>query len=91
MTAGVWFVFTLLLQVTMPIHYVPAKFSLPWWCLPWVPSVCIWFNIMLVGGFGVSVADYTRLAVALAIGTGIYLLYGVHASYYRFYRGGVIK
>lgn len=88
MTAAVWFVFTLLLQLTMPINYVPEKFALPWWSLPWVPSVSIWANIMLVGGFGASVADYYRLGGAMAIGTGIYLLYGVHASYYRFHRGG---
>ena len=88
MTAGVWFVFTLLLQLTMPIKYVPEKFALPWWSLPWVPAVSMWTNIMLVGGFGASVDDYYRLGGAMAIGSGIYLLYGVHASYYRFYRGG---
>lgn len=40
---------------------------------------------MLVGGFGANKADYIRLFVAMGIGAFIYLIYGVHASYYRFY------
>jgi APA family basic amino acid/polyamine antiporter len=88
MCAGWWFFWACVLQLTCSIHYVPEKFSLPWWCLPWVPCISIWANIMLVGGFGATVDDYYRLFGAMAIGTVVYCLFGIHASYWRFYRSG---
>eukprot|EP00271_Cylindrocystis_brebissonii_P010712 TRINITY_DN2701_c0_g1_i1.p1 TRINITY_DN2701_c0_g1~~TRINITY_DN2701_c0_g1_i1.p1 ORF type:complete len:636 (-),score=121.80 TRINITY_DN2701_c0_g1_i1:945-2852(-) len=86
--AILWFVFTLALQLTCPIHYVPAKFSIPSWAMPWCPSIAIFSVIMLVGGFGANESDYWRLFGAMGIGIIIYCLYGVHASYYRFYGAG---
>eukprot|EP00898_Chlorokybus_atmophyticus_P002736 jgi/Chlat1/3463/Chrsp23S08827 len=82
---GAWAIFTLMLQLTMPMEYIPKKFRVPDWLMPWAPSASIFANIMLIGGFGANKADYYRLFVALGIGLAIYLLFGVHASYYRFY------
>lgn len=89
--AVAWLVSTLALQLTMPITYVPAKFALPWWSMPWIPALSVFSNCMLVGGFGAHKGDYIRLFVAMGIGTVVYWLYGVHASNYRFYGEGRVK
>eukprot|EP00271_Cylindrocystis_brebissonii_P001042 TRINITY_DN11287_c0_g1_i1.p1 TRINITY_DN11287_c0_g1~~TRINITY_DN11287_c0_g1_i1.p1 ORF type:complete len:626 (-),score=72.79 TRINITY_DN11287_c0_g1_i1:1413-3290(-) len=83
-----WFFTTLLFQFTLPISYVPQKFALPWYLMPWVPSISIWMTIMLVGGFGATVDDYWRMLYGFGIGTSVYLFYGIHASYWRFYGPG---
>lgn len=80
-----WFVTTLLLQLTLPIQYVPEKFSIPWYLLPWTSSVGVYSTVVVVGGFGANKADYYRLFSAMAIGTGIYLLYSLPANSWRFH------
>eukprot|EP00850_Spirogloea_muscicola_P000439 SM000002S05519 [mRNA] locus=s2:342643:351603:- [translate_table: standard] len=82
---GSWAFWTVLLWLTMPINYVPAKFHVPAFCMPWIPSCSIFANVMLIGGFGAHKSDYIRLFVAMGIGAVIYILFGVHNSYYRFY------
>eukprot|EP00271_Cylindrocystis_brebissonii_P006388 TRINITY_DN19157_c0_g1_i2.p1 TRINITY_DN19157_c0_g1~~TRINITY_DN19157_c0_g1_i2.p1 ORF type:complete len:628 (-),score=90.81 TRINITY_DN19157_c0_g1_i2:1067-2950(-) len=86
-----WFATTLLMQVTMPIQFVPEKFALPWYSMPWIPSASIWCTIMLCGGFGASVEDYWRLLGGFGIATAIYLLFGLHASFWRFYGGDEVE
>lgn len=39
---------------------------------------------LLVGSFGGLELDYSRLGYCVVAIVGIYLLYGVHASYHRF-------
>eukprot|EP00271_Cylindrocystis_brebissonii_P010715 TRINITY_DN2701_c0_g2_i1.p1 TRINITY_DN2701_c0_g2~~TRINITY_DN2701_c0_g2_i1.p1 ORF type:complete len:630 (-),score=121.08 TRINITY_DN2701_c0_g2_i1:1105-2994(-) len=88
MFLGLWFLFTLGFWLTCPIHYVPVKFSVPAWGMPWIPSIAMFSVVMLVGGFGANESDYWRLFTAMGIGMVLYCIYGVHASYYRFYGEG---
>lgn len=80
-----WFVTSLLLQLTMPIQYVPEKFSIPWYTMPWTSSVAIFAIIVIIGGFGANKSDYYRLFSAMGIGTVVYLLYSLPANSWRFH------
>jgi APA family basic amino acid/polyamine antiporter len=82
--AIVWFGATLTLMLTCPIEYIPYKYAVPAYALPWVPAASIWCTIMVVGGFGAGSDDYRRLGIAMCAGCGFYLLYSVHASWWRF-------
>ncbi|KAK9804704.1 hypothetical protein WJX72_000849 [[Myrmecia] bisecta] len=87
-TAVAFVVVTLCLQFTLPIEYVPAKFSVPPWMMPWAPALSLWANVMLIGGFGAHKSDYVRLFVAMGIGTVIYLFFGLPTSWWRFHGAG---
>lgn len=69
----------------MPIYYQPDKYAIPWYIMPWAPSVSVWANVMLIGGFGANKRDYIRLFVAMGIGLLLYAIYGVHANFWRFF------
>lgn len=82
-TAAVWFACSLAIQLCIPLDYVPPNWSVPAWLLPWVPSGSCFFNIFLLGSLPKE--DFVRFGVLSAVAIGIYILYGVHASYLRFY------
>jgi hypothetical protein len=36
-----WFLVTLSFQLCCPMEYQPEGFHIPWWLMPWLPSVAI--------------------------------------------------
>ena len=87
----VWGVGTLGLQLTCPMEFVPEKWHIPFWLMPWLPACSIFSLTLLVGSFGGLELDYSRLGYSVVAITGIYLFYGVHASYHRFMTADAAK
>ena len=73
--AVIWGGATLGLQLTCPIAYVPEKWSIPFWAMPWLPSMSVWTITMLVGGFGGFPGDYARLGYCVVAMMGVYFVY----------------
>jgi hypothetical protein len=89
--AAVWFTATLGLRLTCLIAFVPDKWALPAYLLPWLPSASTWLLIMMLGGFGGRSSDFECVGWAVLALCALFLGYSVHASFYRFTDGAFSK
>lgn len=78
-----WGIATLGLQLTCPMEFVPLRWHIPFWAMPWLPSCSLFSLTLLVGSFGGLELDYTRIGFCVLAMSIIYLFYSVHASYHR--------
>ncbi|GKV32080.1 hypothetical protein SLEP1_g40711 [Rubroshorea leprosula] len=76
-TAPIWFLATLALQLIVPKARTPKLWGVP--LVPWLPSASIAINIFLLGS--IDRASFIRFAVWTAILLIYYFLVGLHASY----------
>ena len=83
----IWFAATLGLQLTCPMEFVPEKWGISFYLIPWLPSASVFSITLLVGAFGGLELDYSRLGYCVVAMAGVYVFYGVHASYARFEAG----
>ena len=56
-----WGIFTLGLQLTCPMEFVPQRWHIPFWAMPWLPSCSLFSLTLLVGSFGGLELDYLRI------------------------------
>ncbi|GAB4819071.1 hypothetical protein N2152v2_006117 [Parachlorella kessleri] len=79
---GAWAASTLLFQLTCPLEYQPAlPFAIPWWLMPWLPSVCIALTI-----FSMASLDSGKLWVVgvwFGISFAFYFLYSLPMGYIK--------
>ncbi|GKV32082.1 hypothetical protein SLEP1_g40713 [Rubroshorea leprosula] len=76
-TAPIWFLATLALQVIVPKARTPKLWGVP--LVPWLPSASIAINIFTLGS--IDRASFIRFAVRTGIVLIYYFLVGLHASY----------
>jgi APA family basic amino acid/polyamine antiporter len=69
--------FTVMLHLLVPQDYVPLKFKVPLY--PYLPAFSILINTFLMGQL--KVISYERFGIWCLACLGVYLLYGMHASY----------
>ena len=74
---GALILFTVMLHLMVPQDYVPRKFKVPLY--PYFPAFSILINTFLMGQL--SVHSYERFGLWCAACFGVYILYGMHASY----------
>lgn len=76
-TAPLWFLSTLGLQLFVPQARDPKVWGVP--LVPWLPSASIAVNIFLLGS--IDKDSYIRFAIWTCFLMVYYLLFGLHASY----------
>ncbi|KAI3435769.1 hypothetical protein D9Q98_001827 [Chlorella vulgaris] len=76
-----WFLVTLSFQLCCPMEYQPEGFHIPWWLMPWLPSVAIALLVFSVGSLPRT--EYWKIAIYFGIVVLLYLLFSLPMSYIK--------
>ncbi|GAB4822126.1 hypothetical protein N2152v2_009172 [Parachlorella kessleri] len=77
-----WFLFTLSFQVCCPLEYEPPKWHIPWWAMPWLPSLAILLLLFTIGSLQ-NRNNYAIFAYWLAGSLGFYVLFSLPMGYLK--------
>ncbi|GAB4822125.1 hypothetical protein N2152v2_009171 [Parachlorella kessleri] len=80
--ALLWALSTLSFQVCCPLEYEPPKWHIPWWAMPWLPSLAILLLLFTIGSLQ-NRQNYAIFACWLLGCLCFYLLFSLPMGYLK--------